>query len=221
MILQRRPLSSGHHPERKLNEIYTGILHNAVPVDVIEDEKEVYCDLLRTVLGALAVMFLSLSVPSLASLLGLQDHDVYDTLRDLHSMIYVFESPHEPIRLQHASVRDFLLDSRRCSDERFRVNEHEAHAHLAGQCLRIMNNTLTKNICCFRGPGALTKNISQEVIDDAVPLPLRYASLYSVQHIQSGRNPQALRGSVDSFVRVHFLHWLEVLGLIGRMTEAV
>jgi hypothetical protein len=42
MILQHQPLSSGHHPERKLNEIFTSILRNAVPVDVVEDEKEVH-----------------------------------------------------------------------------------------------------------------------------------------------------------------------------------
>jgi hypothetical protein len=45
--------------------------------------------------------------------------------------------------------------------------------------------------------------------------------LYWVQHIPSGQNAQMLRGSVNSYMRIHFLHWLEVLGLIGRMTEAV
>jgi hypothetical protein len=184
MILQHQPLSSGHHTERKLDKIYTGILRNAVPVNVIEDEKEVFCDLLRTVLGALAVLFLSLSVPSLVSLLGLPDHEVFDTLHNLHSMIDIF-NPCEPIRLQHASVRDFLLDSRRYSDARFRVNELEAHAYLAAQCLQTMNNRLRKNICRLRGPGTLATTISQEVINDAVPLPLRYACLYWVEHILS------------------------------------
>ncbi len=136
-------------------------------------------------------------------------------------MIDVFDNPLEPVRLQHASVRDFLLDNRRCSDVGFRVNELEAHAHLAGQCLRFMNNRLTKNIYRLRGPGALTKTISQAVINDGIPLPLRYACLYWVQHIPSGQNAQMLRGSVNSYMRIHFLHWLEVLGLIGRMTEAV
>jgi hypothetical protein len=216
MILQRQPLFSGHHPERKLDEVYIGILCNAVPVNVIEHEKEFFCNLLRTILGALAVLFSSLSVPSLASFLSLPDHDVYDALRDLHSMIDVFENP-----LEHAFVRDFLLNNWQCSDARFGVNELEAHAYLARKCLRFMSERLTKNICRLRGPGALTKTISQEVIDECVPPSLRYACLYWVQHIQSARNPEALRGFVSSFMAVYFLHWLEVLRLIGRMTEAV
>jgi hypothetical protein len=42
-----------------------------------------------------------------------------------------------------------------------------------------------------------------------------------VQHVQLSRNAPTLRNQVNSFLRVHFLHWLEVLGIISRMTEAV
>ncbi len=111
LIFKREFLPSSNHPERKLDEMYTGILRNAVPHDVLEDEEETFCGLLRTVLGTIMVLFLSLSVPSLATLLSLSDHEVFDSLRDLHSIIYVFENCDEPIRLQHASVRDLLLDN--------------------------------------------------------------------------------------------------------------
>jgi hypothetical protein len=75
------------------DEIYTGILRNAVPVDVIEDERQCFCNVLRAILGTLAVLCPSLSVPSLAPSFCLPDYEVFDTLHDLHSMIDVFQRP--------------------------------------------------------------------------------------------------------------------------------
>jgi hypothetical protein len=131
MILRRKPLPSGARPELKLDEMYTGNLRNALPKNVTNDEQNLFCEFLRTVLGTIAVQFSSLSVSSLASLLSLPRYAVLDYLRDLHPIIDVVDTQHEPIRLQHASVRDFLLDNERCSDVRFRVDEVEAHTSLA------------------------------------------------------------------------------------------
>jgi type II secretory pathway predicted ATPase ExeA len=220
-ILQRKLLLSGTHPELMLDEMYTSVLRNAVPENVVDRERESFCKLLRTVLGTIAVSFSSLSMESLASLLFLPEHEVVDIFRDLHSIIDIPDSPHEPIRLHHASVRDFLLNKQRCSDTYFQVDKLEAHTHFAFQCLRFLDDQLRKNICCLRGPGVLTRTNRPEVIYQCVPPPLRYACLYWVQHIQLSRNQQMLRDSVERFMRMHFLHWLEVLGVIGRMTEAV
>jgi hypothetical protein len=216
MILKGELLPSGNQPELKLDEMYTSILRNAVPDD---DEKESFCQILRTVLGTIAISFSSLSVPSLASLLSLPDHIVLESLHDLHSIIDVHRN--EPIRLQHASVRDFFLDNRRCSDACFRVDELEAHAHFAQQCLTFMDKKLKKNICRLDGPGVLTKTISQDLMDEHVPQPLRYACLYWVQHIQQSQMAKSVRHLVHNFFELHFLHWLEVVGVIGRMSEAV
>jgi hypothetical protein len=114
-----------------------------------------------------------------------------------------------------------LLDNQRCRDALFGVDKFQAHGHCARQCLHFMNQKLVTNVCRLRGPAVLTKTISQEIIDENVPPPLRYACLYWVQHIWHSRDAQTLQNPVNSFIREHFLHWLEVLGLIGRMTEAV
>jgi type II secretory pathway predicted ATPase ExeA len=221
IILKRDLPSSGTHPELKLDDIYIGILRTAVSNNLTGTEREEFCNILRTVLGTIAVSFSSLSVPSLASLLSLPYHEVLDSLRDLHSVIDVSDDCSEPIRLQHASVRDFLLDDRRCSDACFRVDELEAHTNFAHCCLFFMNHNLKKNICRLAGPGAITGEIARERLDQHIPPPLRYACLYWVQHIQLSQQAEALRNPVNSFMREHFLHWLEVLGLTGRMSEAV
>ncbi len=221
MILRRRPLPGGAHPELKLDEIYAGILRIALPKHVTNDEQDSFCEFLRTVLGAIAVMFLLLSVSSLALLLSLPSYAVLDCLRDLHSIIDVVDNRHEPIRLQHTSVRDFLFNSRRCSNMRFRIDEVEAHTSLARRCLYFMNDKLQKNICCLIGPGVLTQDIEQELIEKHILPPLRYACLSWVQHILLSKNAQTVQNLVKSFMRDHFLHWLEVLGVIGRTTAAV
>ncbi len=88
MILQRRPLPSGAHPELKLDEIYAGILRNLLPKNVTNDEQDSFYEFLRTVLVTIAILFLPLSVSSLASLLSLPSYAVLDGLRD-HSIIDV------------------------------------------------------------------------------------------------------------------------------------
>jgi hypothetical protein len=221
MILRRTPLPSGANPELELDEIYAGILRNALPRNVTNDEQESFCEFLRNVLGTIAVLFLSLSVSSLALLLSLPIYAVLDCLRDLHSIIDVVDNQHEPIRLQHASVRDFLLNNRRCSDVCFRVDEVEAHTSVGRRCLYFMNDKLRKNICFLKGPGVLTRDIKQELAEKYIPPPLRYACLSWVQHILLSKNAQTLQNPVMSFMREHFLHWLEVLGVIGRTTAAV
>jgi hypothetical protein len=110
-----------------------------------------------------------------------------------------------------------LLDNGRCSDAHFRVDE--VKAHLSFQSL--IGNRLRKNICRLRGPDVLTKDIGPRIIDEHVLPPLRYACLYWAQHVQLSRNAPILRHSVNNFMREHFLYWLEVLGLVGRMTKAV
>ncbi len=176
--------------------------------------------MLRTIIGTIAVLFSSLSVHSLALLLRLPDHMVYDSLQDLHSVIDI-KNHNDPIRLQHASVGDFLIDSRRCSDARIGVDKRNAHTCLTRQCLHLMNDMLIKDICCLREPGVLTKDIGQELIDRQISPPLRYACIYWVQHLKLSRNAQSLQDPVSGFMREHFLHWLEVLGLIGRLTEVL
>ncbi len=221
IIIKRKPLSSGIHPELKLDEMYSSILCNALPSSFADDERESFCRKLRIVLGTIAVLFSSLSVSSMALLLSLPDHEVLESLRDLYSIVDVNDFRREPIRLQHASVRDYLLDNGRCRDARFRVDALEAHTNLARHCLSFMNVKLKKNICRLRGPGDLATSISQERVDQHIPPPLRYACLYWARHIKVSHNARTLRIPVSGFMQEHFLHWLEVLSLIGRMTEGV
>jgi hypothetical protein len=107
------------------------VLRNTLKEDFSNEEVDVACGLLRTVIGTIVVLFSSLSVPTLADLLGLPAGDVLEALRDLHSILDVPDDPSSPIRPHHTSVHDFLLDCRRCTDEHFVIDERWAHTHVA------------------------------------------------------------------------------------------
>jgi hypothetical protein len=140
-----------------------------------EEEEKHVCRAIRTVLGAVAVMFSSLAAASLDTLLQLNRGDtVRGLLQDLHSMLDAPDEFHQPIRLQHASICDFLLDELRCTDRHFWVDGQLAHTLLAHRCLQVMADNLRKDICDLQSPGVLASDVSQELVDARSPPHLRY-----------------------------------------------
>jgi hypothetical protein len=110
MLLRRKVSATRSHPQNQLDNIYQTVLTNAIGADLSIDEREDICDSLRTVLGTVAVVSSSLPATALDSLPGFQDGEVQELMRDLHSIFNVPDNICQPVRLQHASVADFLLD---------------------------------------------------------------------------------------------------------------
>jgi RecA/RadA recombinase len=219
VIVNHPVLAAATSPERKLDSIYTEVLQNALREMWTADEKEEFCHLLNDVVGTIAVLFSSLSASGLATLLSRSEHDILDVLCDLHSIFDIPDDRSEPIRPHHASVRNFILSRQRCTDARFWVDERQAHTYIARQSLLLMTKTLKKDICGLEDPGELMEYIDQERIDACVSPALRYACLYWVHHVEQGHSPAALRKPINSFIREHYLHWLEVLALIGKLSD--
>jgi hypothetical protein len=220
-LVTQRLSAAAASPERKLDAIYTSVLLNALREQWTDDETEQFCRKLNAVLGTIVVSFASLSAPGLAQLLSLAQHEVLDVLCDLHSVLDVPQDRDLPIRPQHASVRDFVLSQQRCTDARFWVDENLAHDRIAYQCLMLMTKTLKRDISGLKAPGVLLKEVSHELIDARVPPSLRYACLYWVRHVGQSAVAQRLHNLIDSFIRQHLLHWLEVLALIGKVSDGI
>jgi hypothetical protein len=140
----------------------------------------------------------------------------------LHSVLDVPESPDSPIRLLHPSFRDFLLSGQRCLDTQFKINETMAHSDIVKKCLSLMSETLNKNICSLPMPGALTSNLEGNQAASCLPVHVRYACRYWVDHLQRGEIYLCDdNGPVHEFLQQHFLHWLEALSLMRKMSEGV
>ncbi len=184
LIVMQRLSVVATSPEGKLDGIYTSVLRNTLREHWTTDEQEQFCRSLNEVLGTIAVLFSSLSASELAARLSSSETEVNDVLCDLHSVLDVLLDPSTPIRPQHASVRVFLLSNHRCTDTRFWVDEYQAHACVARQCLQLMTKMFKKDICSLAEPGALVKDVDRGWIDACLLPSLRYACRHWVQHVE-------------------------------------
>ncbi len=221
MVLWHKAPAAGAGPERTLDEIYQQVLKSVLRDSYSAAEKAELCSALRTVLGTLVVLFSALPATSLAALLQLPEHAAPDALCDLHSIFDVPDDLALPIRPQHATVRDFLLDRRRCVDTRFWVDERLAHAHVAHHCFRLLDGGLSRDMCGLQAPGALACEADPAIVAGRFPPHLRYACQYWAQHICRGENKRELDELVLVFMQTHFLHWLEALSLLGKLAAGV
>jgi hypothetical protein len=142
-------------------------------------------------------------------------------LRSLRSVLKVPEDNRSPIRLLHASFPDFLLDKQRCCNQYFWVDEKEAHSSLVESCIQLMSTSLGRDICNLHAPGTLTRELDRSLIEQYLPSELQYACRYWVQHLQKSSIQLHDGALILVFLRGHLLHWLEVLSLMGKMSEGV
>jgi len=197
------------------------VLQHSICDDYNEEEKQEMFDELRNVLGALITLLSPLPSGCLAKLLGTQREHILQTLEDLHAILDVPSQETQPIRLHHPSFRDFLFDASRCNNQLLWIDERQRDGELMDKCLQIMSKNLKYDICDFRHPGTVISDIDSRVIGENVSPELEYACLYWIQHaLRSGRQLQD-DDQVHAFLQEHFLHWIEVMSLAKRISEAV
>lgn len=216
-------LLNGHRagvgPEKQLDQIYTAVIRDSVHQDYTQQEKAELYDILREVLGSLVVLSSPLSMTSLARLLDMPLSHIKETLADLHTIFHIPSQPSRPIRLHHPTFRDFLLDKERCSNLEFSVDEKEAHKALAKGCLGIMAKMLKRDICGLGSPGTLAKDVDPGRLGERIPDELQYACVYWVQHYRQSGIVLSDGDEVHQFFQDHFLHWVEVICLMGKSAE--
>jgi hypothetical protein len=59
------------------------------------------------------------------------------------------------------------------------------------------------------------------MIDACFPLDIQYSCQYWVYHLKESKDIICDNDQVYLFLRSHFLHWLEALSLIGRLSESI
>ncbi|KAF2399700.1 hypothetical protein EJ06DRAFT_511907 [Trichodelitschia bisporula] len=176
----------------------------------------------REIVGIIITLATPLSIISIAQLLGVSEDDIEIRLDSLHSVLSIPEDKKKPVRLLHLSFRDFLVDTEKAAGE-FWVDEHEMHGKVAIKCLQLMSKGLKNDICSIgiQDPGKLRAEISDKTIKMYLPAEVQYACQYWVHHLENSKEPLLYQDAVQVFLKEHFLHWLEAMGLIERMTESV
>ena len=212
---------NGQSPTQRLDEMYVQILKSSVIGECSGEEKPILSQRFKDTVGPIVILFDSLSGVALTGLLPNLSEVIDITLESLKSIVNVPEDQSSPIRLLHPSFRDFLLDRDRCSDGSFWIDEGKTHHDIAQQCLDVMSKTLKRNICHLQTPGTLRSQIESTIVNRYLPPHVQYACQYWVGHLQKGSPDPHNSTQVYDFLRDHFLHWLEALSLMGKISEAV
>ncbi len=225
-VLQITP-DARQSPVKALDDMYTRILDDGI---VKNGDAEDMIPLFRHIVGSIVVLFNPVSIKVLTSLLQLATSDMRGTLEALPSVLDIPQDETAPIQLFHLSFRDFLLDENidgtTRSTDHFHIQEKSAHYKIFLHCLDLMtcHDHLRDNMCDLKFPGALAAEVSPGKIEEFIPLHIQYACRYWPDHLKhSGYNLRSVEDveKTRKFFNVHFLHWLEVLGLMGKISEGV
>ncbi|KAI6345513.1 hypothetical protein MCOR25_011023 [Pyricularia grisea] len=168
-------------------------------------------------LGAIVLLATPLPATSLTVLLGLDVDDVNWWLPELHAVLEIPPEPHRPIRLLHKSFSDFLLSSKDSGISKHYIDAAETHGKLAARCIKRMKAGLKRDICDIRKPDGLRDKIDKQMMDTHIPADLQYACVYWVYHLQQSEGP--VGDDVYVFLCNHLLNWLEVLAILGKVSD--
>jgi ABC-type dipeptide/oligopeptide/nickel transport system ATPase component len=207
-----------------LHKMYTQILEQSVP-HASEDEKSRFRVSLRSIVGTIIVLSIPLSASALHKLLPTKiaaelDVSINEYLFDLHSVLDVPDDRNLPVRVSHLSFREFLLDEKKYENKDFWISEQKAHRNLLNRCLEVMGS-LKEDICGLQIPGESRKDVDKQTIDRCLPPEVQYTCLYWVDHLKGSKGNIQDGDHVHQFLRCHFLHWLEALSLIGRISDTI
>jgi hypothetical protein len=83
------------------------------------------------------------------------------------------------------------------------------------------DNALRKDICNVEAFRGLTGKIGKAIVACHIPPDLDYACLYWVFHFQQSERRIIDGGEVCIFLYTHFLHWLESLSHLRKLSDGV
>ncbi|KAH7221739.1 hypothetical protein BKA60DRAFT_595591 [Fusarium oxysporum] len=134
--------------------------------------------------------------------------------------IMALSNLHEPVRLLHISLRDYLTDPSQKQKNEFWVDERRTHLRLFKNSLRVMYTSLKEDICNLVWPGTQRTDIRATQVASYLYDELQYACRHWAYHFQKIDNPLLNLEEVLLFLQKHLFHWVEALSVIGRIKES-
>ena len=210
--------------ESGLDQLYTEVLQIGFPSKQTSNGSVYTC--FRSVVGAVVLVFNSLSVTSLSTIL--QIPNIPTALRSLHSVLIVpiDKLDQTPICALHKSFPDFLIDPERCTDERFFINPSLCHRDILLSCVKTMKEGLKKNICHLDDYIELSEVEDLPAqraayIGDGLEYACQFWTNHLVESVSSGPDVEGVYKAIDEFFTTCFLFWVEVLSLMEKLDIGV
>ncbi|KAJ7366031.1 hypothetical protein DFH08DRAFT_679026, partial [Mycena albidolilacea] len=173
----------------------------------------------RLVLGALVLSRVLLTAETIDALLSFRNGRSADILDYLGCVVQW--SSGTTARILHASFSDYLT-SDRSSGHPWYVNPKIQSKSLVLGCLKILNSQLCFNICKLENSHILNIDVPDlsDRIATHITAELKYASLFWAHHLQATEVDDEIFSELKHFMNNQFLHWLEVLSLLGQVPSA-
>lgn len=202
--------------ESQLDKTYLPVLNRLI-YGVTERQREHILQDFRVIIGSIILLATPLTTCALSKILNVDKRAIDSRLDLLHSVLDVPSSATTPVRLFHLSFREFLLDPSK-KETPFWIDEQLTHATMVVNCLRVLG-CLRQDICELKTPGIERSDIDLDRINDSLPSEVQYCCIHWVHHLRCSGDQAGDYEHVYTFLKTHFLHWIESLSLLGRAYE--
>ncbi|UKZ72431.1 hypothetical protein TrVFT333_000060 [Trichoderma virens FT-333] len=205
-----------------LNLLYERMLDQILELD---DDDDV--SLCKKVLAIVSTVYRPVTLHELHSLVG-SPEEFSEDISSFAEIIRLCGSfltiRGDTIYFIHQSAKDHLTTDKAWSTIS-PSSANDIHYTIFSQSLQSMNVTLRRDIYCLESPGYPISQLQQPNADPLIAV--RYSCIYWINHLCDYNIGDHLKGalqeggSVDLFIRYHFLHWLEALSLLEGMSEGI
>jgi hypothetical protein len=175
----------------------------------------------KEIAGPIILLATPLSIYALSQLMEIGTDDISRRLKPFHSVLDIPDNLDTPIRLLHVSFRDFLLDPGKKDSSPFWIDEKEVHENITTQCIKVMARSLKMNICNLSGYDTQRRDIGILSIRHCLPPELQYSCRNWAEHLMQSKDSARLLHDAFLFLKKHFLHWMEVMSILGVVFEVV
>ncbi|CAD6446227.1 e13f86a5-3efc-43ce-a537-5658ff5fbd22 [Sclerotinia trifoliorum] len=176
-------------------------------------------DICFQVLAIMVTTYRSITLDELVSLNILDEVLPKKIIQLCRSFLVIRE---QSIFFVHQSAKDFLLT--KAAKTIFPNGISEIHNKVFLNSMTVMSKTLKHNIYNLHYPGFPIDKVKQR---DPDPLAsIRYSCIYWINHLRDGDPEQNRKyiqdnGNIYEFLKNHLLHWLEVMSLMGKISESI
>jgi len=194
-------------------------------MDQVQRHNKKTAEFCLKLLSALALAFRPLKFKEVVTAAGLPEK----TFRKSQALIRLVEHcgsfltwRDDSIFFVHQSAKDYLMDPERPDIIRRAMS---GHRHLALRLLRALH-ILKKDLCGINNYGPLSDSARTGLELDLLE-QIGYASCFWIDHLYASQaidEDEAVfvdDGEIHQFLQQHFLHWLESLSLLGKISDAV
>ena len=209
------------NPYSALDLLYRQVLENALSRERVPDDIFIR---FRRVVGCIILSQDALPVSVIARISNYSVNEVMATLLRLQSVI-LCSSPPGTVSQQdsdllpntyHPSFPDYLVDSKRCSDDHFTIIEPEMHRFIVLRCFEIMKGILRRNVLELDDTYVPNRDIPdlKAKVQSHITPEAAYACQFWLGHLLKSEIDDSILGALDEFVSEQFLWWCEALSLL-------